>query len=67
MGVTRFRLSPHSCDMVAVANIFRGVLDRRLEPAEAGARLDALKLDAPFSDGFYRGKPGHTWSGAGLH
>jgi collagenase-like PrtC family protease len=67
MGVTRFRLSPHSCDMVEVANIFRGVLDRRIEPADSGARLDALKLDALFSDGFYRGKPGHTWSGAGLH
>ena len=28
MGVTRFRLSPHSCDMVEVATIFRDVLDR---------------------------------------
>ena len=26
-GVTRFRLSPHSCDMVQVATTFRGVLD----------------------------------------
>jgi len=61
MGVTRFRLSPHSCDMVAVAATFRAVLDRRLDAAEAAARLDMLKLDAPFSNGFYYGKPGHTW------
>jgi collagenase-like PrtC family protease len=67
MGVTRFRLSPHSCDMVAVANIFRAVLDQRIEIAEAAARLDLLKLDAPFSNGFYYGKPGHNWSRPNTH
>jgi collagenase-like PrtC family protease len=61
MGVTRFRLSPHSCDMVAVANVFRGVLDRRIDAAEARARLDALKIEAPFSNGFYYGEPGYRW------
>jgi len=64
MGITRFRLSPHSCDMVAVATIFRDVLDRRIDTAEAAARLDALQLGAPFSNGFYHGKRGHTWSQA---
>jgi O2-independent ubiquinone biosynthesis protein UbiV len=64
MGVTRFRLSPHSCDMVAVATIFRDALDRRIDTAEATARLDALQLGAPFSNGFYHGKRGHTWSQA---
>ena len=64
MGVTRFRLSPHSCDMVAVANVFRGVLDRRIDAGEAGARLDALKIEAPFSNGFYYGKPGYRWEPA---
>lgn len=67
MGVTRFRLSPHSCDMVAVAAIFRGVLDRRIDAAEAAARLDTLKVGAPFSNGFYYGKPGHSWTRAGAH
>jgi collagenase-like PrtC family protease len=38
MGVTRFRLSPHSCDMVEVASVFRALLDRRIEMAEAAAR-----------------------------
>ena len=64
MGVTRFRLSPHSCDMVEVATIFRDALDRRIDAREAAARLDGLKIDAPFSNGFYYGKPGHRWSQA---
>ena len=64
MGVARFRLSPHSCDMVEVAAIFRDALDRRIDAKEAAARLDALKIDAPFSNGFYYGKPGHRFSRA---
>jgi O2-independent ubiquinone biosynthesis protein UbiV len=64
MGVTRFRLSPHSCDMVAVAAIFRDALDRRIDAKEAAVRLDGLKIDAPFSNGFYCGKPGHRFSQA---
>jgi collagenase-like PrtC family protease len=64
MGVTRFRLSPHTCDMVEVATIFRDALDRRIGAAEATARLDSLKIEAPFSNGFYYGKPGYRWSRA---
>ena len=64
MGVGRFRLSPHSCDMVAVATIFRDALNRHIDTAEATARLDALQLGAPFSNGFYHGERGHTWSPA---
>jgi collagenase-like PrtC family protease len=64
MGITRFRLSPQSCDMVDVAKIFRDALDGATGAAEAGAKLDALQLDAPFSNGFYRGARGHTWQGA---
>jgi collagenase-like PrtC family protease len=67
MGVTRFRLSPHSCDMVGVAAIFRAVLDRRIEVPDAAAQLDALKLGAPFSNGFYYGKPGHSWNWPSRH
>lgn len=66
MGVTRFRLSPHSGDMVAVAAIFRGVLDRDIDAGEAAARLDALNFGAPFSNGFYYGKAGHSWNRAEL-
>jgi collagenase-like PrtC family protease len=64
MGVTRFRLSPQSCDMVDVANIFRDTLDGAIDAAEAGLRLDAMQLGAPFSNGFYRGARGHTWNSA---
>jgi collagenase-like PrtC family protease len=62
MGVSRFRLSPHSCDMVAVATIFRDALDRRIDANEAAGRLDALEIDAPFSNGFYHGKTGDSWN-----
>ena len=61
MGVARYRLSPHSCDMVRVAAIFRDALNRRIEAAEATAKLEALARGAPFSNGFYRGKRGHDW------
>ncbi len=64
MGVTRFRLSPQSGDMVAVAAIFRAVLDQDIDAGEAAARLDALNFGAPFSNGFYYGKPGHSWNRA---
>lgn len=59
MGVSRFRLSPHTCDMPAVTSIFRDVLDRRISTAEGAAGLEGMKLLAPFSNGFYCGKPGY--------
>ncbi len=65
MGVSGFRLSPHSCDMVAVAHIFRSVADAEMDAEEAGARLDAFNLPGPFADGFYHGTLGCRWSAAG--
>jgi O2-independent ubiquinone biosynthesis protein UbiV len=62
MGVSRFRLSPHSLDMVEVASIFAGVVDGRLATDEAAARLETIKPGAPFANGFYHGKPGYTWN-----
>ena len=61
-GVARYRLSPHSCDMVQVATTFRGALDGALSVGEALARLEELPLDAPFSNGFHHGQPGHGWA-----
>ena len=61
-GVLRYRLSPHSCDMVQVATIFRSILDGAMDVKEAMARLEELPLDAPFSNGFHPGRPGHTWT-----
>jgi collagenase-like PrtC family protease len=64
MGVSRFRLSPHTCDMAAVASTFRAVLDRSITVDEAAASLDDLNLPAPFCDGFHYGKPGYRWNHA---
>ncbi|QWG19421.1 U32 family peptidase [Bradyrhizobium sediminis] len=61
-GVSRYRLSPHSCDMVRVATTFRSVLDGDLTVAEALACLEELPLDAPFSNGFHHGRPGYGWT-----
>lgn len=57
-GVASLRLSPHSCDMVKVARIFRDLADARIECSEATAALSALPLPGPLSDGYLRGLPG---------
>jgi collagenase-like PrtC family protease len=64
MGVSRFRLSPHTLDMVEVASIFRSTIDGRIATSEAAARLETIRPAAPFANGFYHRKPGYTWSSA---
>jgi collagenase-like PrtC family protease len=61
-GVASLRLSPHTCDMVAVARTFSAVLQGRLGGDEGMARLEALGLDAPFSNGFLRGAAGAAYT-----
>lgn len=61
-GVTRFRLAPHSCDMVQVSSIFRRVVDGALAEDEGFAELVAAVPDADFANGFYFGQPGHSWT-----
>ena len=63
MGIRRFRLSPHSADMVQVARIFRDVLDGRVDVEDADARLAVLIDDAPFSNGYYHGANGVDFIG----
>ncbi len=58
IGVAAFRLWPQFCDMVAVAGLFRDVLDGRKDSAEADAELAALTGDASFSNGFYHATTG---------
>ncbi|MFD0391594.1 U32 family peptidase [Tistrella bauzanensis] len=41
-GVTGFRLSPHSVDMVAVAGIYRAVIDGRMAGSDAAASIRPL-------------------------
>lgn len=59
MGITDFRLMPQDVDMVAVAKIFADTLSGRCTPQAASEDLDALDLDAPFSNGFWHGQAGH--------
>lgn len=66
MGVSRFRLSPQSCDMVAVASIFRNLLDHNIAAGEAAAMLEEVSLPMPFANGFYYGKPGHRRVGPAM-
>lgn len=61
-GVSTLRLSPQSCDMVAVARLFRATADHRLEPAAAIAGLAALAPDSRFSNGFLHGRSGVEWT-----
>ncbi len=58
MGAGALRLSPQRCDMVAVAQVFRDVLDGRLEAGGADSRLAGIYPGAPFSNGFLHGANG---------
>jgi len=60
-GVTSFRLSPQSCDMVEVARLFRRTLDQALAPAEAQAALARLLPTASFANGFLEGADGASY------
>ena len=61
IGVGACRLSPHTCDMVAVAQTFRDLLDGRLQMAEAAAALSSAIPQLPFSNGFLHGRAGAKW------
>lgn len=58
MGVAACRLSPQTCDMVAVAKAFRGVADRVLDPGEGQHALNLICADASFANGFFSGTAG---------
>ncbi len=62
LGISSFRLSPHSCDMVEVSQLFRSVLDHEMSAREASSQLEPMALGAPFSNGFLHDEPGVTWT-----
>lgn len=64
-GVARLRLSPHTGDMVAVAQTFQDALDGAIAGHEALARLAALDPARRFANGYARGERGIAWSHAG--
>lgn len=63
-GITRFRLSPQTTDMPAVARVFRDVLDRRISGDEGEASLASVVTGMPFSNGFLHSVEGHRYVGA---
>jgi len=58
MGVGTFRLSPHTCDMVRVAQAYRDQLDGRTSPADTDEALEAAGMPDPTMNGFFHRKPG---------
>ena len=60
-GVRYFRLSPHRMDMVAVAHLFKAVLNETLDPSEAVLKLKQLDGSKQFSNGFFHHQPGYQW------
>ena len=59
MGVTHFRISPHSGDMVATAGIFDRLVRGEIAAEEADAVLTGLNAGVTFANGFMHGKPGY--------
>ncbi|QRM27684.1 U32 family peptidase [Microvirga sp. VF16] len=58
MGVASCRLSPQTCDMVAVAKIFRDVSDGLIDPEQGRVTLASLCDGISFSNGFLHGRAG---------
>jgi collagenase-like PrtC family protease len=59
MGVGHFRIMPQMADMVAVASAFADRIHGRADGAETMARLQAMELAAPLSNGFWHGREGY--------
>jgi len=57
-AISRLRLSPHTCDMVAVAQAYRALLDGEEEPAAVRATLAGLDLPGEMVEGYVHARPG---------
>ncbi len=64
IGIGNFRLSPQSADMVAIATIFRGVQQGKIDAVEGMANLSDLIKNVEFSNGFYHSLSGKHWKPA---
>lgn len=60
-GVQAFRLLPQDVDMVAVAQLFRELLDGRREVPAALDAIEQLCGDVPLANGYLHDSPGATW------
>ncbi|MCJ8323603.1 MAG: U32 family peptidase [Rhizobiales bacterium] len=61
LGVEYFRLSPHTNDMVATANVFNQLLNDTISPREAMFKIRDTGVKEPFANGFYHQKAGNQW------
>ncbi len=61
LGVSRFRLSPHSGDMVKIASLFADVLAGKSDGSDMAEHLGRATPDATFINGFLHGENGHKW------
>ncbi|WP_180899618.1 ubiquinone anaerobic biosynthesis protein UbiV [Martelella soudanensis] len=64
MGITHLRLSPQDCDMTAVAAIYAGVRDGRMDAEEGIVKLKEVYSAAPYANGFLHGAAGMAWVAA---
>ncbi|MBB4186469.1 collagenase-like PrtC family protease [Sinorhizobium terangae] len=60
-GISRIRLSPQDCDMVAVARTFDDAIAGRSAPADAIAGLQAAYPAASLANGFHYAQQGAAW------
>lgn len=61
MGVSYFRLSPHTNNMVDTAKAFDSLMKKEINADEAVAKIRETGIAKPFANGFYHKKPGYTW------
>lgn len=57
-GVSHFRLWPQDVDMVAVAGLYKAVLEEHEDAEDALVQLEELVGFAPFANGFHHGAEG---------
>lgn len=57
-NIGRLRLSPHTVDMVAVANLYRALLDGAMSADEAACGLEQMALPGGPCNGYLTGDPG---------
>lgn len=62
-GVTALRLSPHSLDMVGVANGFRRFLDGEIDAETLQTTVVAAGPPGPLVNGYVHGRAGLDWTG----
>ncbi|MDD5587319.1 MAG: U32 family peptidase [Alphaproteobacteria bacterium] len=60
-GVSHFRLSPQSVDMVKVAALYRAVLNGKKDPESALDSLRKITGSVPFINGYFHAREGLRW------